>query len=1034
MNINSNALTVIGSPNSTRKMDEITASPIRQPQTSAVVNNNEAEWRLPSESSRTQGSTKHRKTNAGMEDTPKQSKLSSFFARVNAASSPNPPNLTSLSRASLLQTQTQVGMTTPTKRTDPPSLNSPRRAQPTAIPILKQVPVGASAQTIASLPAGTTLLNPNTNLHTSEAPRKIQDTTEEEEYEPPLSALKVRPKRKPATPKTGEPTLAMKGGKVMKKTAFSTDAPGVRMVIPDDPAPPPKPAKINHPFRTVLQTTVRVEKTKDVLKDFTGKLLDALAFLRVHVDSTAAILPKDKDFMDAHIVDTASFPTVVFALNQRYFQFESRAAFTSAAKTVNGRSIKLSLVLGTSINLDHQLLDELRHDISTLGVTFWYKPHQEVDTCTRLVFLGAPNNANKEEVKDIIENALKPLEKHLVETDPKAYPPDTFGLPWPKFAVTSEQPTGMPYEPPSKGKERVYVPPPMERRALHIMCHKKDYTRLATLIMIAKAKKMWLKELGMCYPTEAPDHTFSKTDVNKYVKMVDVHESAQMSYGTNTILGLSDPGVQSLLRREIGDPISISVRQIMRMITMPRQIINGKVVPGKPVWLGVLLTDNGKYTGYYAGANKKYQQFAADFAKCPAAQIYFFLVRHGVMQRDVDKFIRNNFNLQQVRLISQATYSGRTALAKIPIQPGEENIVDAARLDDSLVDLTKMTKRDFEEEEAADGTYTGPSAKDPACYHFDEAQSVTTVKNRSGKYKDTAAGKSVTSISLGESRFEVGEQQSDEEEEATRRTSDPLEALQKETMHFDLGYLATEARHSNLEHESTAETDTTGEEGAEASGTTKVSPNKKGDIANEEREATIATQMRDLEDSAELEASLMAAAVGLDLNASATAGEEDRDREGRSFATILTGNDRSFTDMYDILASLILEEHTRDPTECRTVRASHAHIPDGLREYLTAESNESGESALEYIIRLRKWLMEAEIEIAMEENSTAIEETRHEVQYDANGNVLPRPEEYGEEEPQGCGTRDTQEVAAASATTLSSSTGTPTSQLGADKL
>ena len=117
------------------------------------------------------------------------------------------------------------------------------------------------------------------------------------------------------------------------------------MVIPDDPAPLPKPTKIDHPFRTVLQTTVRVEKTKDVLKDLTGKLMDALAFLRVHVDPTAAFLPKCKEFTDDHIVDTASFPTVVFTLNQRYFQFESRGAFNSAEKSFNGRSIKLSLVL-----------------------------------------------------------------------------------------------------------------------------------------------------------------------------------------------------------------------------------------------------------------------------------------------------------------------------------------------------------------------------------------------------------------------------------------------------------------------------------------------------------------------------------------------------------------------------------------------------------------------------------------------------------------------------------------------------------------
>ncbi len=96
--------------------------------------------------------------------------------------------------------------------------------------------------------------------------------------------------------------------------------------------------------------------------------------------------------------------------------------------------------------------------------------------------------------------------------------------------------------------------------------------------------------------------------------MIDVHESAQLSYGTFRISGLKDPGVASTLRRQTGDPITVSVRQIMGMITTPRTIVNGKVLPGQPVWLCVLLSDNGSYTGYYAGANPTHQRFASAFA------------------------------------------------------------------------------------------------------------------------------------------------------------------------------------------------------------------------------------------------------------------------------------------------------------------------------------------------------------------------------------------------------------------------------------
>ena len=197
-------------------------------------------------------------------------------------------------------------------------------------------------------------------------------------------------------------------------------------------------------------------------------MVDALAFLRAHVDPTIAILPKSPDFDNEHLVDKPSFPTVVYTLNQRYFNIETRSAFADTLKTQSGRTVRLSLILGSSVPITHQLLDEVRHDTSKLGVTFWYKPHQEVDTMTRLVFLGAPNNANKEEAKEIIDKVLCPLEQHLLATDPKTYPSEVFGLPWPNFAVVSEQPTGQPYVPPETGKDgkqvhKLYVPPPAKR-------------------------------------------------------------------------------------------------------------------------------------------------------------------------------------------------------------------------------------------------------------------------------------------------------------------------------------------------------------------------------------------------------------------------------------------------------------------------------------------------------------------------------------------------------------------------------------------
>lgn len=815
-----------------------------------------------------------------------------------------------------------------------------------------------------------------------------------DEMDTEMTPVQVLPK----SLKTKKATSSTKRKSSRGSVGFSPPEPTrVQLVEPVDVPPTPK---LDHPYKTVLSTSVRLDKVKDPLSHFIDKMVASLAFLRTHVDSTIAILPKSPDFDNDHIFDKPSFPTVVFTLNQRYFNVETRGAFADTLKTQSGRTVRLSLILGSTVAITPQLLDEVRHDTSTLGVTFWYKPHQEVDTTTRLVFLGAPNNANKDEAKAIIEKILQPLEQHLLATDPKSYPSEVFGLPWPNFAVVSEQPTGQPFVPPETGKDgkplhKIYVPPPAERRSLHIMCKKSDYARLASLVTVAKAKNMWLKEFGMCYPVEAPDYSYSKTQCNDYLKMVDVHESAQLSYGTFRVSGLKDPGVPSILRRQAGDPITVSVRQIMRMITTPRRIVNGKVLPGEPVWLCVLLSDNGSYTGYYAGANSVHQKFASAFAKCPAAQIRYFLIRHGILQHDVNKFIRNNFTMAQIRLIGQAKWNSRSGLATVPVQPGEENILDAARVDNSLVDLSKLTKRDFEDDDVVVGEYNGPSASDPACYKFDSAQSVTTIHHNSDKLKATPAGKSVASLNMGESVFTIDQDDDDSNDDAGAEglaaKSDPLASLRDEEMQFDLLFLKSQQL-----VDSGGESDATSGHSSSKASTAGSSPVP--DVESQNTAQVLETQFND----ATSDASLAAAAIGLDL--SSTTQEDIRDED--CFAIVLAGieTERSFAEMYTILESLIEEAEETDSVALQVLRTENIHVPPRLRELIADEARESDESELEYLNKLHGWLREAEEEDAEEKAAT---DRHHERQCFQDGTSQPRSEEYGDEEPQGCEHRET---------------------------
>ena len=1039
MNTNSYALAVIGaSSKAGRKASDISESPARQATLPAtdwpVIGSDDT----PGGLSRTQGSAKKGKTSSAEGS---QRKLNAFFALANA-------NKKTITSPTMVKTHQGVlnNVKEPTAviatPSSPPNPKRLLKSTPRSDPYNKDKPIPSTPSLSMLSPLGKTRGNvsirsssppPGSTIQTASGkkadpptnptPESLSnsDMDKDVEMETALPTVKVYPKSSKSA-KSASSTKRKSARNL--SVGFSPSEPKqVQLVEPEDA---PLTPKLDHPYKTVLTATVRIEKVKDALSHFITKMTDTLAFLRTHVDPTMAILPKSSDFDNEHIVDKLSFPTVVFLLNQRYFNIETRGAFMDTLKSHNGRTVKLSLILGSTVQVTPQLLEEVRHDTTNLGVTFWYKPHQEVDTTTRLVFLGAPNNANKEEAKDIIDRTLQPLEQHLLSTDPKTYPVEVFGLPWPNFAVVSEQPTGQPFVQPETGKDgkpiqKLYVPPPPERRSLHIMCKKSDYSRLASLTTVAKARNMWLKEFGMCYPVEAPDHSYSKTQCNDYLKMVDVHESAQLSYGTFRISGLKDPGVPSLLRREAGDPITISVRQIMRMITTPREIVNGKVVPGQPVWLCVLLSDNGSYTGYYAGANSKHQKFASVFAKCPAAQIRYFLIRHGIVQHeDVNKFIRDNFSMAQVRLIGQAKWNSRAGLATVPVQPGEENILDAARVDNSLVDLAKLTKRGFEEEEPIVGEYNGPSAADPAYYKFDSAQSVTTIHHNTDKIKSTSAGKSVDSPSIGDTVFTLRDDNSNSEDDDDVNAggfvaaSDPLTSLRNEEMQFDLSFMASQLQ-SRVNNDSV---DSSGQSDKDSRELPMDATTKSPVIMSKE----LGIQFND----AASDAGLAAAAIGLNL--SSIAHEDIRDED--CFVTVLAGisEPRSFEEMFEILERLIEEAEETDEEVARSKLEMNNHVPAGIRDLLVEEARESGESVLDHLYKLHGWLRESEHEAA-EEN---LEIDRfHERQYDTDGSfLLPRPEDYGNEEPQGCEHREMMSSTISGAQTTSD-TDDLTARLGA---
>jgi hypothetical protein len=352
MHTNSYALAVLGGSSKTgRKASKISESPVRQASFPT------GEWpaigsdTTPGSLSRTQGATKKGKTSS-VEGS--QKKLNAFFVLANADKKKfNLPTL-AIAKTGVQATNKHPTaiITTPssppnTKRLLTNSLRLDSEAED------KSPPLPSSRPTLALL--GKTRAKSSTApspLTSSEGAKAISgkkadppttptpvltdfDTSDNSDMETELPTVKVFPKSSKST--KSATSVKRKSAKRLSVGFSPPDPKHVQLVEPEDVPPTPR---VDHPYKTVLTATVRIKKVKDALSHFITKMTDTLAFLRTHVDPTMAILPKSADFNNEHIVDKLSFPTVVFLLNQRYFNVETKGAFMDTLRSHNGRTVK----------------------------------------------------------------------------------------------------------------------------------------------------------------------------------------------------------------------------------------------------------------------------------------------------------------------------------------------------------------------------------------------------------------------------------------------------------------------------------------------------------------------------------------------------------------------------------------------------------------------------------------------------------------------------------------------------------------------
>ena len=588
-------------------------------------------------------------------------------------------------------------------------------------------------------------LNLSTEVNKSssnETPTKQLDfSTTADDTDQPLSSIKMAPINKATTATTRNSALRKSSTK--SKVVISSAEPDVRCYTKGSPAmkdpetfattetaPPPH----NHKHKTVFEMSITIPKTERVLHALAEKMTSALAFIQQWADPKAAFLPKSNSTLP-HIISKLSFPTVIFSLEMDYFVF-STSTWHYAPKSPRGKVIRLSVIIGSDVEPD--IIARCKADLNAMYVGLEIKAHQDIDTNTRITLLGAPNTINKAEAKkicfEIFASALK-----ILKTD---HPDDPIAntITLPDFAIILTYPQGLPYV---AKDDTDYTPPSRDRRSLHVMCASSDFEGFAKLTEVAKTNDLWRPSFGMCYPTIAPQVGVNEEKLDRYVRMVEIHELVQQCYASTPISGLSNVDKEYTLRKDDGTSATFNVRKLLAHIQVWDPIPERHI----PVFLCLLRCDDRRFHAYFPGGNDAISTYVEAFRKCPGPQLYFYLLKRRFLHGDVSKFIRSVFNLEQQALCSRAKYNKKTGMAYVQNTPGQMDIIDAVSAANSGFTIHSVSRSPA----LQPMKYSGPKNTAMEYYDFTDGQSITTIKTAT---KNTSTPSSDVSIGLGKSVYE----------------------------------------------------------------------------------------------------------------------------------------------------------------------------------------------------------------------------------------------------------------------------------------
>ncbi len=381
------------------------------------------------------------------------------------------------------------------------------------------------------------------------------------------------------------------------------------------------------------------------------------------------------------------------------------------------------------------------------------KPCQHLDTAREIIFFQVPN-CDATGLQDMLRKAMTKAKSGMIHNYPSTYPRMEWCNALPEFEMVRDFMKNTPW----RNREEKSSIQAYHKTAWHLECPCQEVNCLYTILKVMKKNKSINKLFGdKALVIKHPGYKASPMHKMCLASAVHFHTSFQMSVNCVALHGLVNPDKEVYLSQEL-DKDGMEQDTVKKTV---KSILMNHIVKHLSLWQCICQNNDGSWKGYYSNrlGCKTHKSVAIDWGGCASAQLRYYLLKQGVMDKSALSLIKASFSPQAFRNASSATMKhGRVvSVLQAEIEDEMEAIVKNTPWVDITMGMELGKHAEYENEFRAKASLLNPSSPEAVNFKDDmTTKSINTATVGGSIYT------SALSASIGDTAYVPGNVDSQE--------------------------------------------------------------------------------------------------------------------------------------------------------------------------------------------------------------------------------------------------------------------------------